>query len=68
MFGGRSTECHRIVIAELATFALTLINKTLFGIPDKDIYNHTNHIEELGMESMSFKDDGGEMLVQQIQL
>ena len=36
---------------ELQTFAITLINKTLNGIPDQDnYYDQTDWLEELGME------------------
>lgn len=35
---------------DLATFAMTLINRTLFAVPDQDtFYDHTDYMEELGM-------------------
>jgi hypothetical protein len=39
---------------DLATFSMTLINKTLFGIPDQDtFYDQTDYMEELGIEKVS---------------
>ncbi|XP_042868398.1 uncharacterized protein LOC122250818 isoform X2 [Penaeus japonicus] len=38
---------------ELLTYAMTLINKTLNGIPDQDTYyDHTDYLEEQGMETL----------------
>ena len=62
-----------IVDVELATFAMTLINKTLFGIPDQDtFYEHTDYMEELDMQSIcqqiSDSPATDEGMLQQIQL
>ncbi|XP_063851245.1 FH1/FH2 domain-containing protein 3-like isoform X1 [Scylla paramamosain] len=41
---------------ELLTYAMTLINKTLNGIPDQDTYyDQTDHLEEQGMETLIAK-------------
>ncbi len=64
---------------DLATFSVTLINKTLYGIPDQDtFYDQTDYMEELGMEktcttlwdtwSTEAGEVDGEGLLQQIQL
>ena len=38
---------------ELQVYAMTLVNKTLNGVPDQDTYyDHTDFIEELGMETL----------------
>ncbi|XP_063607014.1 serine-rich adhesin for platelets-like isoform X3 [Penaeus indicus] len=38
---------------ELLTYAMTLVNKTLNGIPDQDTYyDHTDFLEEQGMETL----------------
>ena len=40
-----------LIQADLATFTMTLINKTLFGIPDQDtFYDQTDYMEEGGIE------------------
>ena len=37
--------------ADLATFTMTLVNKTLFGVPDQDtFYDQSDYMEELGIE------------------
>jgi hypothetical protein len=57
---------------ELKTFALTLINKTLFGIPDQDtFYDHSDYMEEQNMDSICERlamDEENVLLLQQIQL
>ena len=38
---------------ELAMYALTLVNKCLYGIPDQDtFYDQTDYMEELNMTSI----------------
>ncbi len=38
---------------DLPVFALTLINKTLYGVPDQDaFFDHADHLEEQGMEAL----------------
>ncbi len=56
---------------ELACFALTLVNKTLFGVPDQDtFYDNTDYLEELSMETVCCRlsSTGKESLIQQVQL
>eukprot|EP00095_Tigriopus_kingsejongensis_P007677 maker-scaffold156_size297567-snap-gene-1.36 protein:Tk07677 transcript:maker-scaffold156_size297567-snap-gene-1.36-mRNA-1 annotation:"fh1 fh2 domain-containing protein 3-like" len=58
---------------ELCVFALTLINKCLFGIPDQDtFYDQTDYMEELGMEgineNLSLWEETTDTMMQQIQL
>lgn len=58
---------------ELCVFALTLINKCLYGIPDQDTFYHqTDYMEELGIETISDNlsqwDETSDSLMQQIQL
>ena len=58
---------------DLATFALTLINKSLYGIPDQDtFYDQTDYMEELGMETVSEQLSNNlaadDCIMQQIQL
>ena len=61
---------------ELAVFGLSLINKTLYGVPDQDtFYDHTDYMEELGMKDVCGKflleeeeEERDEGLMQQIQL
>ena len=61
---------------ELAMYALTLVNKCLYGIPDQDtFYDQTDYMEELNMtsiiESLTSLDSAEGMdssLMQQVQL
>lgn len=61
---------------ELAMYALTLINKSLYGIPSQDVFfDQTDFMEQLGMEEVietvtasEISDDTDEGLMQQIQL
>ena len=42
--------------ADLATFTMTLVNKTLFGVPDQDtFYDQSDYMEELGIEGAEAK-------------
>ena len=66
------------VDTELAMYGVTLMNKTLYGIPDQDtFYDQVDYMEELGMESVIEKlsaldeddlEEIDEALLQQIQL
>ena len=46
-------EKRQLIDTELAMFAVTLINKSLYGIPDQDtFYDQVDYMEELGMEKI----------------
>ena len=65
-----------VVDKELAMYALTLINKSLYGIPSQDaFFDQTDCLDQLGMEdiivavtSSEVSEDIDEGLMQQIQL
>ena len=47
------SEKRQPVDCELAMYAMTLINKSLYGIPDQDpFYDQVDYMEELGMEKI----------------
>ena len=46
-------EKRQLIDTELAMFSVTLINKSLYGIPDQDtFYDQVDYMEELGMEKI----------------
>ena len=74
----KSLEKKSAIDTELAMYGVTLINKSLYGIPDQDtFYDQVDYMEELGMENIieklsSVEEDDleeiDESLLQQIQL
>ena len=72
------SEKRQPIDFELAMYAVTLINKTLYGVPDQDtFFDQVDYMEELGMEKVidaiskldeNEIDDMEESLLTQIQL
>ena len=49
----RKKNFFSAIDTELAMYALTLVNKCLYGIPDQDtFYDQTDYMEELNMTSI----------------
>jgi hypothetical protein len=74
---GASLTSSNAVDKELAMYSLTLINKSLYGIPSQDMFfDQTDYLDQLGMEdviecvtsSWDISDNTEEGLLQQVQL
>jgi len=73
---GTSQKPSNMVDKELAMYSLTLINKSLYGIPSQDMFfDQTDYLDQLGMEdviecvsSLNISENMDEGLLQQVQL
>ena len=53
IFTKKNFSFFSAIDTELAMYALTLVNKCLYGIPDQDtFYDQTDYMEELNMTSI----------------
>lgn len=74
---GTSLTSSNSVDKELAMYSLTLMNKSLYGIPSQDMFfDQTDYLDQLGMEdviecvtsSLDTSENTDEGLLQQVQL